>query len=158
MFGWKHIYCCLSFSISVYRNLKYNTTNINYYNIEKDTEACAIQCDSTYSKLCILTIYRSPWGNFTNFRNRLGLILQNLLITYIIYGDGNVNCLIGNNIKNQLDAVLHSSNVACIVKFPNQIVLHSHTAIGNVFIDASNFAIYDWYHLKMDCQIMTPSC
>jgi len=39
----------------------------------------------------------------------------------IIYGDGNVNCVIGNNSKSQLDAVLHSYNLACIVKFPNKI-------------------------------------
>jgi len=32
--------------------------------------------------------------------------LQNLLITNIIYDAGNVNCLIGDNIKSQLDDVL----------------------------------------------------
>ena len=43
-------------SIFIYRNLKYNTINIDEYNIEKDTEACAIQLDSTCNKLYILTI------------------------------------------------------------------------------------------------------
>jgi hypothetical protein len=51
----------------VYRNLKYNTINIDKYNIDKDIEACAIQLDSTFHELCILTIYRSPKGDFTNF-------------------------------------------------------------------------------------------
>ena len=46
-------------SIFVYRNLKYSTTNIDEYNIDRDTEACEIQLDSTFDKLCILTIYRS---------------------------------------------------------------------------------------------------
>ena len=39
------------------------------YNIDKDIVACAIQLDSTFNKLCILTVYRSPRGNFTNFLN-----------------------------------------------------------------------------------------
>jgi hypothetical protein len=54
-------------SIFVYRNLKYNIINIDEYNIDKDTEACAIQLDSTFNKLCTLAIYRSPRGDFTNF-------------------------------------------------------------------------------------------
>jgi hypothetical protein len=29
-------------------------------NIDKDIETCVIQLDSSYNKLCILTIYRSP--------------------------------------------------------------------------------------------------
>jgi len=54
-------------SIFVYRNLKYNTINIDEYNIDKDIEACAIQLDSTFNKLCILAIYRSPRGDFITF-------------------------------------------------------------------------------------------
>ena len=65
-------------SIFVYRNLKYNTINIDEYNIDKDTVACAIQLDSTFYKLCILIIYRYPRCNFTNFLNWLDLILQKL--------------------------------------------------------------------------------
>ena len=65
-------------SIFVYRNLKYNTINIYEYNIDKDIEACAIQLDSTFNKLCILAIYRSPRGDFTNFLKRLDQIFQKL--------------------------------------------------------------------------------
>jgi hypothetical protein len=54
-------------SIFVYRNLTCNTINIDEYNTDKDIEACAIQLDSTFNKLCILAIYRSPRGDFTNF-------------------------------------------------------------------------------------------
>jgi len=49
-------------SIFVYRNLKYNSINIDELNIDKDIEACAIQLDSAFNKLCILAIYRSPSG------------------------------------------------------------------------------------------------
>jgi hypothetical protein len=54
-------------SIFVYRNLKHKTINIDEYNIDKEIEACGIQLDSTFNKLCILAIYRSPKGDFTNF-------------------------------------------------------------------------------------------
>jgi len=54
-------------SISVYRMLKYKKINIYEYSIEEDIEACAIHLDSTFNKLCILAIYRSPRGDFTNF-------------------------------------------------------------------------------------------
>jgi hypothetical protein len=64
---------------------KNTTINIDEYNVD-DTEAYAIQWDSTYNKLCILTIYSSPWGNFTNFLNKFDLILQKLY-NIIICGD-----------------------------------------------------------------------
>jgi hypothetical protein len=83
-------------SIFVYRNLKYNTININEYNLDKDIEACAIQLDSTFNKLCILAIYRSPRGDFTNFLKRLDLILQKLYnnkYNIVICGVVNVNDL-----------------------------------------------------------------
>jgi len=64
--------------------------------------------DSTYNEIGILTIYISPRGNFTNFLNRLGLILQKFYsskYSIAICGDVNVYCLIDINIKSQLDAV-----------------------------------------------------
>ena len=124
-------------SIFVYRSLKYNTINIDEYNIDKDTESCAIRVDSAFNKLCILTIYRYPRGNFTHFLNRLDLILQkfyNNNFNIIICGDVNVNYPIGNNRRSQLDSVLHSYNLAGIVKFPSTFGLNCHTAIDNVFI------------------------
>ena len=54
-------------SIFVHRNLKYNKLKINEYIIDKDIEACAIQLDLAFNKLCIMAIYRSPSGNLTNF-------------------------------------------------------------------------------------------
>jgi len=126
-------------SIFVYRNLKYNTINIDEYNIDKDIEPCTVQLDSTFNKWCILTIYGSPRGNLTNFLNQLDLILQILYNNKcnIICGDINANYLIGNNRRSQLDAVLHSYNFAGIVKFRSRFGLNSHTAIDNFFVDTS---------------------
>ena len=39
--------------------------------MDKDSEVCAIQLDATFNKLCILTTYRSPRGDFTNVLNKL---------------------------------------------------------------------------------------
>jgi hypothetical protein len=69
-------------SIFVYRNFKYNTTNLEEFTVDKDIEACAIELTMNSlkkeKKFCILTIYRSPMGNFTNFLERLDMILQKL--------------------------------------------------------------------------------
>jgi hypothetical protein len=96
-------------TIFVYRNLKYNTTKIDEYNIDKDFEACTIYLDSTLNKLCILAGYRSPNGDFTIFL-KLDLILQkvyNNKYSILTCGDVNANYLIDNNLRSQLDAVLH---------------------------------------------------
>jgi hypothetical protein len=135
---------------NVYRHLKYTTINIDEYNIDKGIEAYAIQLGSTFHKLCVLTIYKSPSANFTNFFNQLDLNLQKLYsnkYNIVICGDINVNYLIYNNRRSQLDAVLHSYNLAGIVKFSTKFDLNSHTAIDNVFIDTSTIGKYDLYPL-----------
>ena len=128
-------------SIFVYRNLKYNTINIDEYNIDKDIESCAVQLDSTFNKLCILAIYRSPSIDFTNFIKRLALILQKLYnnkYNIVTCGDVNVNYLMDNNRRSQIDVVLHSYNLVGIVEFRTRFGLNSQTAIDSVFIDTSN--------------------
>ena len=106
-------------SIFVYRNLKYSTINIDEYNIDKDIEVCAIQLDSTFDKLCILTIYRSPRSDFTNFLNRLDLILQKLYnnkYNIVIYGDVNVNYLIDNNTDQQSKTNIEEISILCLFR------------------------------------------
>ena len=142
-------HCCVSASVFVQRNLKYNTINVDQYNIDKDPEVCTIQLDSTYNKLCIFTIYRFQMFNFTNFLNGLGQILLksfNNKYNILICGEGNLNCLFdNNNNKSQFVAVLHSYNLVCIFKFPTKIDPISQTVFGNVFIDTSTIAKYILY-------------
>ena len=61
--------------------------------------------------------------------------------------DVNVNYLIDNNRRSQLDAVLCSYNLAGIVEFPTRFDLNSQTAIDNFFIDTSTIGKYDLYLL-----------
>ena len=118
--------------------------------MDKDSEACAIQLDSTFNKLCILAIYGSPRGDFTNFLKRLDLILQKLYnnkYNIVICGDVNVNYLMDNNRRSQLDAVLHSYNLTGLVDFLTRCGLNSQTVKDNVFIDISTIGNYELYPL-----------
>ena len=95
--------------------------------------------------LCFLAIFRSPRGDFTNFLKRLDLILQKQnsnKYNIVICGDVNVNYLINNNRRSQLDAILHTYNLAGIVEFRTIFGLNSQTAIDNFFIDTSTIGKY----------------
>ena len=59
--------------------------------------------------------------------------------------DVNVNYLIDNNQRRQLDGALHCHNLAGIVEFPTRFGLNSQTAIDNVFIDTSTIGKYNLY-------------
>jgi hypothetical protein len=90
----------------------------------------AIQLDSSYNKVCILTIYRSPKGNFKNFLKQLDFILHKLYnhkYNIIIGSDVNVNYLSDSRDNSQLNMVLHSYNLSSIVKFPTRFVVNSYT-------------------------------
>ena len=69
--------------------------------------------------------------------------LHNNKYNIVICGD--VNYLIDNNRRSQLDAVLHSYNLAGIAEFPTRFGLNSQTAINNVFIDISTIGSYELY-------------
>jgi hypothetical protein len=134
-------------SIFVYRNLIYNTINIDEYDIDKGIEACAIQLDSPFNIICILAICRSPRGDFTNSLNLILHKLYNNKCNIVICGDINVNYLIDNNRRSQLDAALHSYNLTGIVEFPTRFCLNSETAIDIVFINTFTIGKYVLYPL-----------
>jgi hypothetical protein len=84
------------------------------------------------------------------FLKQLELILQKIYnnkYNIIICGDVNVNYLIDNKHKSQLDAILHSYNLTGTVEFPTRFGLNSQTAIDNFFIDTSTIAKYELYPL-----------
>ena len=73
--------------------------------------------------------------------------LYNNKYNIIICGDVNVNYLIDNNRRSQLDAVVHSYNLAGIVEFPTRYGLISQTAIDSVFSDTSTIGKHELYPL-----------
>jgi hypothetical protein len=78
------------------------------------------------------------------------LILQKLYNNkhnIVICGEVNVNYLIDNNRKRQLDAILSSYNLAGIVEFPTRFGMNSQTAIDNIFIDTPAIGEYELHRL-----------
>jgi len=66
-----------------------------------------------------LAIYKFPRGSFANFLNPLDFTLQKHYNARSIYniacGEVNINYLTDNNGKRQLDALLHSYNISCVL-------------------------------------------
>jgi hypothetical protein len=112
---------------------------------DEDIEACAIKVLQNSYHICILSIYRAPFGNFTYFIKKLENILNSLHTIntqYIICGDINTNYLVENNIKKILDDLLASYNLSSTVYFPTRLQNNSATAIDNIFVDTSKFPDY----------------
>jgi hypothetical protein len=121
--------------MAIWSSVKETVFGINYF---------------SFNKVCILTIHRSPKGNFKNFLKQLDLILRKLYnhkYNIIICADVNVNYLSDNHDKSQLNMVLHSYNLSSIVKFPTRFGLISYATIDNIFIDISSWGNYELYPL-----------
>ena len=71
--------------------------------------------------------------------------LYNNKYNIVICGNINVNYLIDNNRRSQLDAVLHSYNLVGVVEFPTRFGLNSQMAIDNVFNDTITTTKYKLY-------------
>jgi hypothetical protein len=122
--------------------------NIARYCKEKELEACAIKLLSLSINICIITVYRSPGGNFQFFLNRFKNILNKVYkpgAHIIICGDININYLNESKEKLELNNLLNSYNLVSIVHFPTRITSNSRTLIDNIFIDTTkivNFATF----------------
>ena len=95
--------------------------------------------------MCIITIYRTPSGNFTYFLQNFDNVLQFLYTPsthIIICGDLNMNYLAENEQKKQLENLLLMYNLIGIVNFPVRINHTSASAIDSIFIDVSRFEDY----------------
>jgi hypothetical protein len=92
-----------------------------------------------FSKLCILTVYRSPLGNFNNFVVQLNSILCTLYNTktdFILCCNFNIDYL------KDTDALLTTYNLTNIVMFPTRIIEQTSTAIDNTFLDTDKYDTY----------------
>jgi exonuclease III len=137
--------------IYVHQDLNFNTVDLNIFSNDQHIEACAVSLSNSVCNTYILLVYRAPVGNFTHFLNKLESLL-NLLYTnnskLVLCGDINVNYLIYNNNKKQLETLLSYYNLSIIVNFPARVQNSSVTAIDNIFIDVS---IHDNYSVFSLC-------
>jgi hypothetical protein len=145
--------------VLIHSKTTFSVINLDRYCIDQDIEICAIQLDVFFSKLCILTVYRSPLGNFNNFFVQLDSILctpYNTKMDLILCGDFNIDFLKNTDRGIQLDALLTTYNLTNIVRFPTRIIEETSTAIDNIFLDTdkydnikSNLSIADYQTMKL---------
>ena len=105
---------CGGVSIFVDDTLQCTNINLDEFCKEQDIEACAVKINLSSLTICILSIYRSPMGNFLHFLRTLESILNflhNSTIEIIICGDFNINYLNDYDKKSKLDNLLLSYNL-----------------------------------------------
>ena len=91
--------------------------------------------------ICIISIYRSPTGNFINFIRGVEAIMNRLynnVINFIICGDVTITYLDSRRKKRQqLDTLPATYSLTSTVHFPTRVQNGSASIIDNIFIDAS---------------------
>ena len=91
---------------------------------DKELEASALQLDFLSIKVCIITVYRSPNGNFQYFIKGLDNIIKKIYkpdVQLIICGDININYLIESKEKQELNNILNSYNLESVINFPTRV-------------------------------------
>jgi exonuclease III len=79
----------------ILKRFPFSVLNLTEHCRDKDLEACAVKLNLSLMTICILTVYRSPSGNY-QFLKGLEYILKKVYkpnIHLIICGDINVNYL-----------------------------------------------------------------
>jgi len=98
--------------IYVHNGIQFTNIDLSDYCIEKSIEICVVKINIKSFTMCIITLYRAPSGNFTHFLQRLDNVLKFLhtqSTRLVICGDLNINYLVDNALKRQLD------NLLCII-------------------------------------------
>jgi exonuclease III len=129
--------------IYVNNNLTSSCLNLEVFCRDKIIEVCGVKFKFQGRDIYLLTVYRSPSGNFNNFINQLENIvhsLYNIKHDLIICGDMNVNYLEESGRVKQLNALLKTFNLVNVVTSPTRTFGHSSTSIDNVFIDITRFS------------------
>jgi len=125
--------------IYVHNSLQYMNIDLSEYCKEKDIKICAVKLIINSLNMFIIAIYRAPTGNLNYFLQNLDNILQyfSTPASHITCGDLNMNYLVENEQKKQLDNLLLMYNLISIVNFPVRINNTSASALDHFFIDAS---------------------
>jgi exonuclease III len=137
--------------IYVHNSLKTININLDKYCYDKDIEACAVYLNTTCTRICVLSVYRSPNSNYNLFLEKLELILQKLCKTnvkVVICGDINVNYMENGQKKVKLDDMLSSYKLNSVIDFPTRIGKNTATIIDNIFLDPLQFIDYDIFAMS----------
>jgi hypothetical protein len=104
--------------IFTHKTIHCTSINLNNFCKEQDLEICAIELHIPTYRICIVTVYRSPSGDFVYFLNTLEKILNKIYnnATDIIFcGDFNVNYHINSSFKKSMDSLLTSYGISSVV-------------------------------------------
>jgi len=99
--------------IFVQEGQRYVKTEMDKHCNDKDFEVCAIKIYFNAKCACIIAIYRAPSGNFDLFISKLDTVLRKLYTVtteYIICGDINIDYLVDNDRRAQLEVLLKTYN------------------------------------------------
>jgi hypothetical protein len=107
---------------------------------DKEIEICAVKLHYSrfnISNIYILTLYRSPTGNFLGFLNAIESVINKIYtnsINIILCADININYLDDVRInKHKLNSLLATYNLHSIVDFPTRVTNTSAMAIDSFF-------------------------
>jgi len=134
--------------ILIDENLHFTNINIDKYSEESDIEICAIRVYTPACQIAVVTVYRSPTGDITNFLNILETTTDKLYkntTNLIICGDFKINYLSDSKEKPKLNSLINSYSLYSIIEFPTRTYYTTSTAIDNVFINKfkhDNYKIY----------------
>ena len=125
-------------AIYIHKSIHCSNIDIVKYCKEKDIEICALNLSYYDQKICIITLYRPPSGNFDFFLLHLDSVLHllyNSTLHIIMRGDINIDYLVESERKKQLDNLLLTYNITSIITFPTRLQNTSATTIDNMLLD-----------------------
>jgi exonuclease III len=134
----------------IQKQFSFSVINIEIFCKEKELEACALKLKLLSSNVCIITVYRSPNGNFQSFLKGLDNIIKKIYkpnVQLIICGDFNINYLNESKEKQDLNNILNSYNLVSVIHFPTRITYNSKSTIDNIFFDTTKFTDFATFPL-----------
>jgi hypothetical protein len=67
----------------IHNSIKISSIKLDSYCSDKDIEACAVCLTFNSYRMCIVSVYRSPSGNYGTFLEKIELILLKLCKSYV---------------------------------------------------------------------------
>ena len=130
--------------IFIHKALKVSTINLHEFCKDKDFEVCAFLLELSYTKILVITVYRSTSGDFQLFLIRLEVTISKFFksnLKLIICRDINLNYLVDTDRKRQLHSIWNLMISSARYTFPLEIKKSRwNTANDNIFIDTSAFS------------------
>jgi len=136
---------CGGVCIFVQKPYQFTTLDLSEYCTEQDIEVCALRISYSPFNLTVVSIYRSPSGDFNIFLKSIESVLNLIYkhsVNIILAGDFNVNFMADSIKRDMLTSLLETYKLEYIVSFPTRVTTQSSSAIDNVFLDSSKYDKY----------------